>query len=100
MKKCFIAVFILWIGCSKDTLTNVEASREQTYTLLVNNGDGGSVNTTGGTYNQGQIVSITATPNSGYQFIGWSGDVSTSTNPLSITIESNTTITAIFEESF
>lgn len=97
MKKCFIAVFILWISCSKDTPTNVEASREQTYTLLVNNGEGGSVNTTGGTYNQGQIVSITATPNSGYQFIGWSGDVSTSTNPLSITIESNTTITAIFE---
>ena len=50
----------------------------------------------GGIYNQGQTVSVRAIPNQGYEFTGWSGDVSGTSNPLSITIDSNTSITAQF----
>ena len=33
------------------------------YTLTVSSGEGGSVSTAGGTYNDGTSISITATPN-------------------------------------
>ena len=96
MKKCLISVFILLIACSKEAPIDEEPVRVQTYTLTVNSGEGGSVNTSGGTYNQGQTVSVRATPNPGYEFTGWSGDASGTSNPLSITIDSNTSITAQF----
>lgn len=65
------------------------------YTLTTNASAGGSV-TAGGTYNAGQVVNITATPNAGFQFDGWTGDASGTTNPLPVTMDANKTITATF----
>ena len=96
MKKSLIAIFILLIACSKEAPIDDEPVRVPTYTLTVNSGEGGTVDSTGGTYNQGQTVSVRAIPNPGYEFTGWSGDVSGTSNPLSITIDSNTSITAQF----
>ena len=96
MKKSFIAIFILLIACSKEAPIDDEPVRVPTYTLTVNSGEGGTVDSTGGTYNQGQTVSVRAIPNPGYEFTGWLGDVSGTSNPLSITIDSNTSITAQF----
>ena len=96
MKKCLISVFILLIACSKEAPIDDEPVRVPTYTLTVNSGEGGTVDSTGGTYNQGQTVSVRAIPNPGYEFTGWSGDASGTSNPLSITIDSNTSITAQF----
>ncbi|WP_114782243.1 InlB B-repeat-containing protein [Botryobacter ruber] len=48
------------------------------------------------TYDSGSTVSLTATPASGYAFAGWSGDASGTTNPLSVTMNSNKSITATF----
>ena len=42
------------------------------YTLTVSSGTGGSVNTSGGSYNQCQSVSITATPDPEYFFVNLS----------------------------
>jgi uncharacterized repeat protein (TIGR02543 family) len=47
-------------------------------------------------YPQGTVVQVTATPNTGYTFAGWSGDASGNTNPLPVTMNSNKNITAIF----
>jgi len=96
MKKCLISVFILLIACSKEAPIDDEPVRVPTYTLTVNSGEGGTVDSTGGTYNQGQTVSVRAIPNPGYEFTGWLGDASGTSNPLSITIDSNTSITAQF----
>ena len=41
-------------------------------------------------------VPLTATANSGWDFSGWSGDLSGNTNPTSITLDGNKTITATF----
>ncbi|MFC6223004.1 PQQ-dependent sugar dehydrogenase [Hymenobacter artigasi] len=47
-------------------------------------------------YASGSTVSLTATAGAGYQFSGWSGDATGSTNPLSVTMNGNKTITATF----
>lgn len=48
------------------------------------------------TYNFGSNVTLTAIPNNGFKFYGWSGDASGSVNPLSITMYDNKNITANF----
>lgn len=47
-------------------------------------------------YNFGTTVQLTATPNSGYTFTGWSGDASGTTNPLTVVMNTNKNITANF----
>ena len=47
-------------------------------------------------YAQGSTVTLTATPGPGYQFSGWSGGVTGSTNPASIVMSANQTVTAAF----
>ena len=109
MKKIFLILsLLLLITCSKDSTednssvyvapptntTNPTTSVTQ-YTLTVSAGDGGSVSTTGGTYNDGTSISISATPNEGYGFIGWNGSDSSSST-ISVTITANTTIEALF----
>lgn len=50
-------------------------------------------------YNSGQTVTLTATPSSGYIFSNWSGDLSGSSNPATITMNSNKTVTANFSQA-
>ena len=53
----------------------------------------------GGTFVEDTSVTLTATPsNSGYIFSGWSGDASGTSNPLTITADSDKTITANFSK--
>lgn len=53
---------------------------QYTITATANPGTAGSV-TGGGTYNEGATVTLTATPNSGYEFVNWtSGTTTVSTN--------------------
>ncbi|HOU40705.1 MAG TPA: hypothetical protein PK829_05515 [Promineifilum sp.] len=47
-------------------------------------------------YGAGDVVTVTATPATDYYFIGWTGDVNSSTNPLQVTISGNTSIVANF----
>ena len=112
MKKLPIYLsFLLLITCAKDSTedntseyvssqtntTNPNTTTTITqYTLTATAGEGGSVSTSGGTYNQGTQVTITATANDGYRFTGWEGNTSTSES-LTITINSNVTYQALFE---
>ena len=47
------------------------------------------------TYNQGDAVTVTATPNSGYTFSGWSG-ACTGNGACSVTMDADKTVTANF----
>jgi hypothetical protein len=71
------------------------------YTLTVATVGSGSVtlNPPGGTYNAGTEVALTATPNSGFVFSGWSGALSGSANPDTIQMNSNKNVTATFTPS-
>jgi uncharacterized repeat protein (TIGR02543 family) len=71
------------------------------YTLIINTVGQGSVtlNPSGGVYDEGTVVTLTAVPDSGWQFDNWSGDLSGSANPTTITMNANKTVTANFSES-
>ena len=66
------------------------------YTLTVSAGEGGSVSTEGGTYDEGTEVTVTATPDEGYVFVRWEGSDSTE-NSLTITLNSNESLNAVFD---
>ena len=66
------------------------------YTITISAGAGGSVSSSGGSYEVGTQLNITATPDGEYVFSGWSNGATA--NPLSITVESDLSITANFEK--
>jgi hypothetical protein len=47
-------------------------------------------------YTLGQPVQLTAIPNAGYGFLGWSSNASGTANPLTVTLNGHSNITAIF----
>jgi hypothetical protein len=47
-------------------------------------------------YYYGEVVTLTATPNPGWSFSGWSGDLSGSVNPAELTIRGDMAVTATF----
>ena len=59
--------------------------------------DGGTV-AGGGDYAKGASVTLTATSNDHYDFVNWTGDITSTDNPLTITVNSDMTITANFQE--
>ena len=70
------------------------------YTLTVNTVGDGSVakDPDQATYHYGETVELTATPGTDWVFSGWSGDLSGSVNPQSVTMNGDRTVTATFEE--
>lgn len=92
MKRIILLSVLILFSCSKEA-SEPEIIR---YTLTVTTSDGGSVSSTGGTFSQGTQVSVTATPNAGYRFSGWSNG--SNTNPLTLTLNSNISISATFEQ--
>jgi uncharacterized repeat protein (TIGR02543 family) len=64
---------------------------------LTTNAENGTV-TPGGSYTSGSTATIAATPNPGYDFTGWSGDLSGSINPANVLLDRNKTITARFTQ--
>jgi hypothetical protein len=57
----------------------------------------GSVSPPGGTFADGTVVTLTATPgDADSEFVMWTGDLTGSTNPDSITMNSDKTVNAVF----
>jgi hypothetical protein len=75
-----------------------EAVPPEQHTVTVTVVGSGTVtkNPNASTYDEGTQVTLTATPADGYYFAGWSGGYGT-TNPLTITVNSDIAITATFE---
>jgi uncharacterized repeat protein (TIGR02543 family) len=71
------------------------------FSLTVSTVGSGSValDPPGGIYNSGTVVTMTATPGAGYLFSGWDGDVTGTTNPETVTMTSNKSVTATFTAS-
>ena len=93
----YLIIFTCLMSCSspenETDPTPIQPSTTE-YTLTVSSGTGGSVSTSGGTYEEGSTVNITATPNSEYIFQNWSNG--STDNPLTVTVNQNITLTANF----
>ena len=114
MKKLFyplafaLTAFLILHSCSaeeEDTIPpqtvqeptpEPEPSAPTQFTLTVTAGEGGSVSTEGGTYDEGTEITVTATPDDGYEFIEWDGNDNQS-NSFTVSINSNITIQANFQ---
>jgi hypothetical protein len=101
-------MFTFWSGDASGSTNplNVTMDRDKTivanfsvrpsYTLTVNVFGQGSVHPPGGTYPSDTMVSLTATPETGWVFVRWTGSASGTANPLTITMNGNKTVTAVF----
>ncbi|MBI3194473.1 MAG: VCBS repeat-containing protein, partial [Ignavibacteriae bacterium] len=50
-------------------------------------------------YDPGEVVSLKATPSDCYSFFGWSGDTTTTSDTIDVTMNSNKTFTATFAQN-
>jgi uncharacterized repeat protein (TIGR02543 family) len=87
-----------WPKFRRNNANTGNAGTPRQYMLTIAAGTGGTTNPVPGTYtyDEGTSVSISATANSGSLFGGWSGDASGTTNPVTITMNGNKTVTANF----
>lgn len=87
-------------GTCSDTsdCQSITISTEYTITTSAIPSAGGTI-TGGGNYNDGATVTLTATPNTGYEFVGWTenGNEVSMVNPYTFTISEDRTIVAEFE---
>ena len=99
--------FVKWSDESTDnprTDLNVTANiavtasfAQNVYTLTINKVGNGTVTANKeAPYHYGDVVQLTANPDTGWVFTSWSGDLSGSENPKNITIDGNKTVTANF----
>jgi uncharacterized repeat protein (TIGR02543 family) len=88
------------ITITMDGNKSISAGFTRQYKLTIATGSGGTTDPAPGTYtyDSGAQVSVKAMPNSGYQFSGWSGSVSGTTNPITITMDADKSVTASFTE--
>jgi uncharacterized repeat protein (TIGR02543 family) len=70
------------------------------YTLTVNSVGNGEVivDPDRDVYSWDEVVTLTANADPGWSFTGWSGDLSGSTNPITVTMTGNRVITATFTQ--
>ena len=101
-KIALYSLCLVLFFCSKDEETQAPTNTVQTttpepvvtqYTLTVTASEGRSLSA-GGTFDDGTSVSVSATANEGYEFIGWSdGETSQIKN---LIVSENTSITSQF----
>jgi uncharacterized repeat protein (TIGR02543 family) len=77
------------------------APTNYTLTVTASPTAGGTVTNSpsGSSFAAGTIVTITATAATGYTFSGWSGAITGTTNPLTVTMDANKSITATFTQT-
>jgi len=68
------------------------------YELTINVTGNGSVSPAGGAYAADETVELHATPDTGWRFVRWEGDLTGSANPATIVMDSDKIITAVFTE--
>ena len=76
------------------TATSTPTSTETLYTLTIISDPGTVKRDNPEPYHYGDVVQLTAVPDPGWSFSHWSGDVTGTTNPISVRMNGNKTVTA------
>ena len=96
VKRSLLLSLLVLSGCSKEP--PIPPIPQYNLTVNANPPEGGLVNPQSGTYNAGQTVTIIASANDFYSFTNWTGNWNGTENQFTITMDSNKTITANFED--
>ena len=83
------------VGSSESLFANFEPAIN-TFTLTLIESENGQIDGNAGTYNENTEVTLTASPNNGFEFDSWS--TGSTDNPLILNINSNLEISANFSE--
>ena len=86
-------LFVFLLSCAKDENSETPSIF---YDIEVISENGGSVDFSGGSFKSGSTITLTATPNQGFIFSGWSNG--STQNPLTLEVNSNQTISAQFSK--
>lgn len=81
---------------SNCTIHLLDNDRIAFYSLNITPPIGGSVTPPSGVYEAGSTQTVAAVPAAEYQFVGWSGTVESSENPLVLVLDQDYTLTARF----
>jgi len=80
--------FSVWSSC--DTV--------QKFILKTSISGEGSISPSGGTFVEDTDITLTASPSNGWEFLEWTGDLMSSENPVTFTMDSDKNVTAKFIE--
>ena len=92
MKKFLPLLLLILFSCSKNEET------KNRFSLIVDSSEGGYVSSSGGDYEEGSLVSVSAFANDGYIFIGWTGSSTSTFSEVEIKMNSGKYLTAVFEK--
>lgn len=81
------------------SLFSTLSAGQYSLTLLLNGLGRVAVSPRSNSYTSGQGITVTATPDAGQTFLGWSGDASGLVNPLSLTMNQSRYVTANFSKN-
>ena len=90
-RTLIIVISICLFSCTKEII-------QQKLTVSVTPANGGSVSPPSNSYEKGSNVSLVATPTGEYLFKQWQGSISGTSNPTSITMDADKSVTGVFEK--
>ena len=89
MRYLLIPLFLLLINCGTEPTP--------IYTLSTSVVGEGQINPSSGEFDAGEMVTLAASPDSGWVFSKWEGDLSSTQNPTSISMDSDKNVVGVFE---
>ena len=90
----FIVGLFLVTSCTTDS--------EKTYKLntSANPIEGGIIKPSDGEFYEGEEIQVEAIPNDGWQFVRWELDISSTQNPITLTMNKNYSVVGVFKSGF
>ncbi len=79
-------------------VTEQDTTPDNVLVVSSSNPEWGTVNPAGGSFPVGTAVQVTGTPSDYFEFEKWTGDLTGTNNPMTVTMNSNITLQAMFRE--
>ena len=89
MRYLLLPLFLILINCGTEPTP--------IYTLSTSVVGEGQINPSSGEFDSGEMVTLAASPDSGWVFSKWEGDLSSTQNPTSISMDSDKNVVGVFE---
>jgi hypothetical protein len=99
MKNLFFILFIVgFVGFVVSCGVGNKPTYEVTTTVSPTEGGAIALSPSGGVYSEDEVVTMTGTPSNGWRFVRWEGDLSSTQNSSTITMNKNYSVVGVFEK--